>query len=319
MELLDGMISNKYILRDNKGIKVRRDYNNKVVGISLKGNVLDTKNDTVKINLEIDGNQDIGKARWFSYSTVYSSPDGTGWYCMPEVGDVIRLYFRDNEEKNAYAISSANLKSSNSEKRSDPAVKSIGTKYGKQVVMKPGAVEIIGNGNLLMRLTDDGGIEINSDKKIVLDAKEECKQAICLQEKQLKGEIRYIYFSLLRTSFLENKGEYRIDLYDENWILDKQECFINIDLNFIFASIFKYMEELKEKKKECGRSITDMDIENMMLEETDKYHVLAVEFLKGLIEKFIGTPSYEKMKKAEDIRIFVGEYTDETEMIYPSN
>ncbi|WP_253206000.1 phage tail protein [Clostridium estertheticum] len=173
MELLDGMISNKYILRDNKGIKVRRAYNNKVVGISLKGNVLDTKNDTVKINLEIDGNQDIGKARWFSYSTVYSSPDGTGWYCMPEVGDVIRLYFPDNEEKNAYAISSANLKSSNSEKRSDPAVKSIGTKYGKQVVMKPGAVEIIGNGNLLMRLTDDGGIEINSDKKIVLDAKED--------------------------------------------------------------------------------------------------------------------------------------------------
>ncbi|MCB2306828.1 phage tail protein, partial [Clostridium estertheticum] len=56
---------------------------------------------------------------------------------------------------------------------SDPAVKSIGTKYGKQVVMKPGAVEIIGNGNLLMRLTDDGGIEINSDKKIVLDAKED--------------------------------------------------------------------------------------------------------------------------------------------------
>ncbi|MBX4263002.1 phage tail protein, partial [Clostridium estertheticum] len=111
--------------------------------------------------------------RWFSYSTVYSSPDGTGWYCMPEVGDVIRLYFPDNEEKNAYAISSANLKSSNSEKRSDPAVKSIGTKYGKQVVMKPGAVEIIGNGNLLMRLTDDGGIEINSDKKIVLDAKED--------------------------------------------------------------------------------------------------------------------------------------------------
>ncbi|MBU3154419.1 phage tail protein, partial [Clostridium estertheticum] len=173
MELLDGMISNKYVLRNNKGIKVRRDYNNKVVGISLKGNVLDTKNDTVKINLGIDGNQDIGKARWFPYSTVYSSPDGTGWYCMPEVGDVIRLYFPDNEEKNAYAISSANLKSSNSEKRSDPAVKSIGSKYGKQVVMKPGAVEIIGNGNLLMRLTDDGGIEINSDKKIVLDAKED--------------------------------------------------------------------------------------------------------------------------------------------------
>ncbi|MBI6871346.1 contractile injection system protein, VgrG/Pvc8 family [Clostridium aciditolerans] len=173
MELLNGVILNKYILRDEKGIKVRKIYNNKIVGISLEGNILDTKNDVVKINLQIDGKQNKGGARWFPYSTVYSSPDGTGWYCMPEVGDSIRLYFPDNEEKNAYAISSTNLKLSNSQKRSDPSVKSIGTKYGKEVVMKPGAVEIIGNGNLLMRLTDDGGIEVKSNKKIVLDAKQD--------------------------------------------------------------------------------------------------------------------------------------------------
>ena len=36
--------------------------------------------------------------------------------------------------------------------------------------MSPGSVEIIGNGNLLMRLTDDGGIEVNSDKSIVMSA-----------------------------------------------------------------------------------------------------------------------------------------------------
>ncbi|OOM82375.1 phage late control protein Gpd [Clostridium puniceum] len=173
MELINGVISNKYVLRDDKGIKLRKIYNNKIVGISLSGHILDTQNDVVKINLEIDGNQDAGTARWFPYSTVYSSPDGTGWYCMPEVGDAIRLYFPDNEEKNSYAISSVNLSSSNSEKRSDPSVKSIGTKYGKEVVMKPGVVEIIGNGDLLMRMTDDGGIEVKSNKKIVLDAKQD--------------------------------------------------------------------------------------------------------------------------------------------------
>ncbi|NSB17198.1 hypothetical protein [Clostridium beijerinckii] len=36
--------------------------------------------------------------------------------------------------------------------------------------MKPGEVDIIANENLLMRMTDDGGIEINSDKKIILNA-----------------------------------------------------------------------------------------------------------------------------------------------------
>jgi hypothetical protein len=173
MELINGVISNKYALRDDKGIKLRKIYNNKIVGISLSGHILDTQNDVVKINLDIDVSQDSGTERWFPYSTVYSSPDGTGWYCMPEVGDVIRLYFPDNEEKNAYAISSTNLESSNSEKRSDPSVKSLGTKYGKEVVMKPGAVEVIGNESLLMRLTDDGGIEIKSNKKIILDAQQD--------------------------------------------------------------------------------------------------------------------------------------------------
>lgn len=36
--------------------------------------------------------------------------------------------------------------------------------------MSPGSVEIIGNGSLLMRLSDEGGIEVNSDKSIVMNA-----------------------------------------------------------------------------------------------------------------------------------------------------
>ena len=173
IEIVDGQLINKYKLRDEKGMKIIKTFNEKLVGASLNGKILDTKNDVVKIDLEIDDEKNNSEAKWFPYSTVFSSADGTGWYCMPEVGDAIRLYFPDNEEKNAYAISSVNLKSSNSKKRSDPSVKSIGTKYGKEVVMKNGAVEIIGNGNLLMRLTDDGGIEVKSNKKIILDAKED--------------------------------------------------------------------------------------------------------------------------------------------------
>lgn len=172
-EMTEGRLLSTYILRDEKGIKVRKINNNKIIGVSLKGSILDTSKDVVKVNLEIDGNQDKETAKWFPYSTVYSSKDGTGWYCMPEAGDAVRLYFPDSEEKNAYVISSVNLSSDNSEKRSDPSVKSIGTKYGKEVVMKPKAVEIIGGTGMLMRMTDDGGIEVNSDKKIILAAKDD--------------------------------------------------------------------------------------------------------------------------------------------------
>ena len=174
IEMVGGVLSNKYILRDENGMKVQRVYNDKIVGISLQGRILDVQKDKVKVSLEIDGSPtDKNGARWFEFATIFSQPDGTGWYCMPEVEDVVRLYFPDNEEKDAYVISSMHYDGNDDSKRSDPSVKSISTKYGKEIIMSPGSVEIIGNGNLLMRMTDDGGIEVNSNKKIILDAKDD--------------------------------------------------------------------------------------------------------------------------------------------------
>jgi hypothetical protein len=173
-ELESGVITNKYILRDEKGMKVNRVFNNKMVGLSLQGRVLDAKKDKVKVSLEIDGSPtERDGARWFEFATIFSQPNGTGWYCMPEIEDVVRLYFPDSEEKHAYVINSMHYDGIDDSKRSDPSVKSISTKYGKEIVMSPGSVEIIGNGNVLMKMTDDGGIEVNSNKKIILDAKDD--------------------------------------------------------------------------------------------------------------------------------------------------
>ena len=63
--------------------------------------------DVVQISLKADAKGGSGK--WFPFSTVYSSPDGSGWYCMPEPGDEIRLYFPTEQEKHAYVISSVHL------------------------------------------------------------------------------------------------------------------------------------------------------------------------------------------------------------------
>ncbi|WP_297423990.1 hypothetical protein [Clostridium sp.] len=144
-----------------------------------------------------------------------------------------------------------------------------------------------------------------------------CKLGSKFQEQEAKGEIKYIYFSLLRTSFFKNEWLWRIDLYDEKWFLDKTECSINISLDFIYNSFFQKIEELKEKKKEYGRSITDMDIEDVMIGEADKYHILATEFLKSIIDKLIKVPCYENLKKTEDVKIMAGEYIGASEVIYP--
>lgn len=144
-----------------------------------------------------------------------------------------------------------------------------------------------------------------------------CKKAISLQTSELKGEIKYIYFSFLRTNIIEDKGDYRIDIFDENWFLDKVECSTRIKLDFVFEFLFSHMEELKGKLNEYSRSISIMDIEEIKLIESDKYKILAEEFLSDIINKLLEVESYKAMKKSGDILIMVGEYMDKTQVIYP--
>lgn len=78
--------------------------------------------DQVQVSLAYD--VEGGGKRWFAYSTPYSSPDGTGWYFMPEPGEEIRLHFPTQEEDAAYVVSSTHITHGN---RSDPEVKFIRT------------------------------------------------------------------------------------------------------------------------------------------------------------------------------------------------
>ncbi len=59
------------------------------------------------------------------------------WYCMPEKGDSVRLYFPNENEAEAYVNSSVNEQSSNSSARSNPDEKSIKNKQGKEVLFQP--------------------------------------------------------------------------------------------------------------------------------------------------------------------------------------
>lgn len=168
IEMVGGVLTNRYILRDERGMKVKKIYNDRIAGVSLQGRVLEAQKDQVKVSLEIDGSPtECEGVKWFDFATIFSSNDGTGWYCMPEVEDVVRLYFPDNVEKHAYVINSLHYPYSNSNesRRSDPSVKSFSTKYRKEIVMRPGGIDIISGGNS-MSLDDGGGIKVSSNSQI---------------------------------------------------------------------------------------------------------------------------------------------------------
>ena len=207
VSIFDGEeLMHTYTLRRAGGFQTVYGHNSGIIGASLDATILATKNDTVKVEVAVDGGQKESEAKWFPYSTVYSSPDGTGWYCMPEKGDKVRLYFPKEFEEDGYIISSINLgntgeqsapagdgtagssagsageavsgtaggaaASAASAPRSNPDMKTISTKNGKEVTLTPTTIIMTNNKGMMVVLDDAEGITIASDKNVVITAAE---------------------------------------------------------------------------------------------------------------------------------------------------
>lgn len=144
-------------------------YNNKnMAGVSLLGKVTKVKNEEVQIKIHCDEYKERSGVCWYSFSTVYSSPDGTGWYCMPEIGDTVRLYFPTNKEEDAYVASAYH--EGGAGLRTHPECKFWRNKEGKEIQLSPDRILLTNNDGTYIELSDDEGIEIVSEGSVTVRA-----------------------------------------------------------------------------------------------------------------------------------------------------
>lgn len=165
----------KYQLKRKAGCKVVKRDNYKIIGASLDGYVADVGGDKVRLHIACDASDNGTQSKWYPYSTVFSSPDGTGWYCMPEKKDRVRLYFPNEKEQDGYVISSVHESGggsvSGSAIRTNPDNKCLSTKYGKMVELTPTSITMTNKKGMTVKLSDDQGIYILSDKDIKIESK----------------------------------------------------------------------------------------------------------------------------------------------------
>ncbi|MCM1233946.1 MAG: hypothetical protein NC489_27890 [Ruminococcus flavefaciens] len=143
-------------------------YNNDLVGVSLIANVTAVEKTQVKVQIEDDENKTECGSRWFDYATVYSTPDGAGWYCMPEVGDKVRLVIPDHVEGHAYVASSIHLGMAGG--RNNPDEKSWKNPQNKEILFTPDAIILRNNSGISLELSDSEGVKVRSNKDIIVQA-----------------------------------------------------------------------------------------------------------------------------------------------------
>lgn len=182
----EGKLENIYELRARGGLRSKRLYNMNVIGISINGSILEVTRDRVKVNLEISNNLNKSEAYWFPYATVAASPDGGGWYCMPEVGEKIRLDCPTKDESKAFAVNAIDSHEAKSgaeaenDRMSNPDNKSLKTDAGKEVKFTPNGILIeCDGGQASMNLNKDGTIDVVGQKNINI---------ACAQKLSLRAE-----------------------------------------------------------------------------------------------------------------------------------
>ncbi|MFQ7874107.1 phage baseplate assembly protein V [Enterocloster sp.] len=97
----NGLLKSVYRLRQREGLKVLPYFNQNITGVSIDGTISGVQRDRVQVEMEIEAGDGGSERYWFPFSTVAASSDGSGWYCMPEAGESVRVYFPTDDEKEA--------------------------------------------------------------------------------------------------------------------------------------------------------------------------------------------------------------------------
>ena len=154
-----------YTLREEGGFFTQEKFNEYLIGVSLRGTVIEIVEDKVRVNIHGDVAQ--SEHKWFQYSTPFSQPDGYGWYFMPEVGDEVRVQFPSEDENEAYVTSAVHVTHGS---RANPGVKFIRTVYGQTIQFDPEKILIDDGAGSSITMHKDEGISLETNKNAKIEA-----------------------------------------------------------------------------------------------------------------------------------------------------
>lgn len=157
-----------YGMQSARGLTAQAAYPMHLIGVALTGKVVNVSGTKIQAALEIDGKHKQRAVHWFPYSTLSASSDGSGWYCMPEIGDDVRIYFPSKREAEAVALSAVSSYSApqdgGQDRMQDPNSRYLRTKYGQELALNTNYVRLSCG-------KEASDITIQTDGKVIIQAK----------------------------------------------------------------------------------------------------------------------------------------------------
>lgn len=122
-----------------------------------------------------------------------------------------------------------------------------------------------------------------------------------------KGQIRYCYLSMLRTQMREGVFALRIDLYNENWYMDEDECSAYWDATSLFSPLY---DEYIEKRQKLSRYFLKQEYDIIFLQEYQRCLRFIHTFVRSKKDEMLACEEFEKANQATLPHLYIGEYKE---------
>lgn len=161
----------KYKLCRKNGVWITKSYNSLLCGATIEGEVIDVKNEKIKLHLDIDKNQNVDTATWFNYAPE----TGNMMYSMPKNGARMGLYFPDENKSEPKVINSIRGNRDKNPNISDTTKRYLNSENNKSLEMFKDQINLKGSktGDLSISFDDNVGVILSSPSKLSLNATEE--------------------------------------------------------------------------------------------------------------------------------------------------
>jgi hypothetical protein len=145
-----------------------------------------------------------------------------------------------------------------------------------------------------------------------------CQRAFDMQQNDAFGAVSAIRFSFLHSSLLSGCcGSYRIDVCDDAWLLQERECAVRWNADFAFKPFFSVLADIKQEARKTIPYIREIETDAFALYwANDRPRKIADATIEMQTPAFAEFVAYRRLQKTDNCRFLLGEYRDDSHVIY---
>lgn len=164
----DGTLFTNLTMKKKDSIFQNLIVNKALAGHMFTAEVKEVEKDKIKVHIkDIDKDYDGSTTKQFVYSTTYASKEKSGFYCMPEKEDIVRIYLPSFLERDGFASSAVNKNQIDK-----PEDKLWRAPDGQEILLCKDGIKISANEDhsIYIDLLNNDGIKISSTKPITISS-----------------------------------------------------------------------------------------------------------------------------------------------------